>query len=87
MRKTLTDFKSLDDKIEQQSAEVQVVAELVKSLVKENASTVQSQETYLKRYEDLTKRYGKQGQNENACKMNVHAEVSETRLWHFTYAR
>lgn len=41
------------------SSEVQVVAELVKALVKENASTVQSQETYLKIYEDLTKRYEK----------------------------
>ena len=41
MRKTLTDFKSLDDNIEQRSAEVQVVAELVNALVKENASTVQ----------------------------------------------
>ena len=59
MRKTLTDFKSLDDKIEQRSSEVQVVAELVNALVKENASTVQSQETYLKRYEELTKRYEK----------------------------
>lgn len=59
MRKTLTDFKSLDVEIEQRLSEVQVVAELVKSLVKENASTVQSQETYLKRYEELTKRYEK----------------------------
>ena len=31
----------------------------MQSLVKENASTVQPQETYLKRYEDLTKRYEK----------------------------
>lgn len=59
MRKTLTDFKSLDDEIEQRSAELQVVAELVKALFKKNASTVQSQEAYLKRYEDLTKRYEK----------------------------
>ena len=59
MRKTLTDFKSLDVEIEQRSSELQVVAELVKALVKENASTVQSQETYLKRYEELTKRYEK----------------------------
>lgn len=59
MRKTLTDFKSLDVEIEQRSAEVKVVAELVKALVKENASTIQSQETYLKRYEELTKRYEK----------------------------
>jgi len=57
MRKTLTDFKSLDVEIEQRSSEVQVVAELVKALVKENASTVQPQEAYLKKYEALTKRY------------------------------
>ena len=31
----------------------------INTLVKENASTVQSQETYLKRYEDLTKSYEK----------------------------
>ena len=36
MRKTMTDFKSLEDKIEQRSSEVQVVAELVKALVKED---------------------------------------------------
>lgn len=37
--------------------ETQVVAELVKAAVKENASTAQSQEAYLKKYEALVKRY------------------------------
>ena len=32
-------------------------AELVKAVVKENASTAQSQEAYLKKYETLVKRY------------------------------
>ena len=57
MRKELTDFKSLDADIERQLEETQVVAELVKAAVKENATTAQSQESYYKKYEALTKRY------------------------------
>ncbi|MGN0618952.1 MAG: hypothetical protein ACI4J7_08005, partial [Ruminiclostridium sp.] len=57
MRKELTDFKSLDADIERQLEETQVVAELVKTAVKENATTAQSQESYYKKYEALTKRY------------------------------
>ena len=57
MRKKLTDFKSLDADIERQLEETQVVSELVKAAVKENATTAQSQEAYLKKYEALTKRY------------------------------
>ena len=51
------DFSTLDAGIERQLEETQVVAELVKAAVKENASTVQSQEAYLKKYEALVKRY------------------------------
>ena len=57
MRRTLMDFSTLDSDIERQVEETQVVAELVKAVVKENASTAQSQEAYLKKYEALTKRY------------------------------
>ena len=52
------DFSTLDADIERQLEEAQVVAELVKAAVKENAST-QSQEAYLKKYEALTERYEK----------------------------
>ena len=57
MRKMLTDFTDLDTQIEAQLEETQVVAELVKALVKDNAATAQSQETYLRKYEALTQRY------------------------------
>ena len=53
----MTDFEALDAEIERQLEETQVVAELVKAAVKENASTAQSQEAYLKKYEALTARY------------------------------
>ncbi len=55
--RVLTDFADLDKEIERQYEETQVVAELVKAAVSENASTAQSQEDYLKKYEALTQRY------------------------------
>ena len=58
-RMRLMDFGTLDADIERQLEETQVVAELVKAAVKENASTAQSQEAYLKKYEALTERYEK----------------------------
>ena len=57
MRKKLTDFKSLDADIERRFEETQIVAELVKAAVKENATTTQSQKACLEKYEALTKRY------------------------------
>lgn len=57
MRKKLTDFKSQDADIERQFEKTQIVAELVKAAVKDNATTAQSQKAYLEKYEALTKRY------------------------------
>ena len=57
MRKSLTDFASLDAKIASQEDEATVIAEMAKAAVAENASTTQSQEEYLKKYESLTQRY------------------------------
>ena len=57
MRRSLTDFDALDARIEQLDEEAKMVEELVRAVVKENASTAQSQEAYLKRYETLTQRY------------------------------
>ena len=57
MRRALVDLDGLDAEIERQLEETQVVAELVKAAVQENASTVLSQEVYLQKYEALTKRY------------------------------
>ncbi len=53
----LANFEALDAHIERQREETQVVAELVKAAVKENASTAQSQEAYIKKYDTFTKRY------------------------------
>ena len=57
MRRTLTDLRDIDAEIVRLSEECEIVAELVRSLVKENSSTAQSQEEYLKEYDSLNKRY------------------------------
>ncbi len=74
MRKFLMDFTSLDSEIDRQMEETQVVAELVKTAIKENASTAQSQEAYLKKYESLTARY------ETAAKELERLQAERTRL-------
>jgi len=57
MRKTLTDFSELDTAIEQKEQEVDVIAGIVKEIVKENASTAVAQAEYTRKYEGLSKRY------------------------------
>ena len=56
-RRVLTDFTELDKEIALQYEETQVVAELVKAAVTENASVAQSQKAYLEKYEALSRRY------------------------------
>jgi hypothetical protein len=57
IRHTLTDLRAIDAEIARLNEECEIVAELVRSLVKENSSTAQSQEEYLKKYDSLNKRY------------------------------
>jgi len=46
MRRMLTDLREIDAEIARLSEECEIVAELVRLLVKENSSTAQSQEEY-----------------------------------------
>ena len=57
MRKALVDFKKLDIEIEKQTEEIEVIAERLRGLVKDNASSPQSQDDYIKKYDSLSKRY------------------------------
>ena len=59
MRQTLSDCTALDTEIDRLTEEIEVVAEMVKACVKENASAAQSQEDYTKKYNALVKRYEK----------------------------
>ena len=57
--KILTDTSALDERIATLQNEIEVVSELVKKMVKENKSAVQSQEDYMARYTELSIRYEK----------------------------
>ena len=57
MRRLLTDFAAIDAKIQHQTDEMQLVAEMVKAAVQLNASTTQAQDEYKRRYTELTGRY------------------------------
>src|SRR5690554_5238973 len=57
VKMSLTDFEELDKEIERQTEEIEVIAERVRHLVKENASTLQSQDEYIIKYNSLSKRY------------------------------
>lgn len=80
------DFGTLDADIERQLEETQVVAELVKTAVKENASTAQSQEAYLKKYEALTERYEKAAAELERLQSLRTSAVSRTKRWRFISA-
>ncbi len=56
MRQTLSDCTALDTEIDRLTEEIEVVAEMVKACVKENASAAQLQEEYTKKYNALVKR-------------------------------
>ena len=53
----LTDHAALDFEAKLQTEEVDVLTELIRKCVAENATTPQDQEAYLERYKDLKARY------------------------------
>lgn len=57
MRRSLTDFTELDASIDQKRQESEVVAGMVKELVKENASTAIAQDEYTRKYDSLNHRF------------------------------
>jgi len=59
IRTTLCDCSELDADIEKLQEKIQIIAELVKNCVQENAVAAQPQENYTTRYNSLVKRYEK----------------------------
>lgn len=59
MRMLVSDCTTLETEIDALNDEIKVVAELVSKCVKENATSQQSQEDYIKKYNSLVKRYEK----------------------------
>ena len=59
MHQMVSDCTVVDAEVEKLTEEIEIVAELVKTCVRENASSAQSQEEYTKKYNNLVKRYEK----------------------------
>ena len=57
MQQALTNFSELDAAIEQKTDESEVVAGMVRELVKQNASTAIAQDDYTRKYDGLSRRY------------------------------
>ena len=57
VRRTLTSLKEIDAEIVCMGEECEIVAELLRSLVKETSKAAQSQEEYLKKYDGLNQRH------------------------------
>lgn len=55
--KLLADTKTVDDEIESLTSEMEIVTSLVTKLVNENATKVQNQDEYAKKYNAFTERY------------------------------
>jgi len=74
IKELLNDASELDSIIEEQSAEMEVVGQLVDKLVKSNCNKLQDQEEYLRKYNELSKRFDtakkklEDAQNEKAYK-------------------
>ena len=57
MRRSLTNFAELDAAIEQKTQEGEVIAGMVRELVKQNASTAVAQDEYARKYDSLSRHY------------------------------
>ena len=57
--KSLTDTSLIDNVISETESELEVISELVRKLVRENASHSQNQDDYTKKYKELEARYEK----------------------------
>src|SRR5690554_6866540 len=79
MRKALLDFTKLDSEIEKQTEELEIIVEKVKHLVKENASTPQSQDEYIKKYNSLSKRYEEEYRKLKNLQMDKELRLSKDK--------
>ena len=72
IRQLVSDCTALNAEIEKLTEEIEVLAEMVKSCVKENAASAQSQEEYTKKYNALVKRYEKTSARLDTLSTDLH---------------
>ena len=77
MRKALTDFKELDAAIAEKKQESEVIAGMVKELVKENATAAHAQDEFKRKYESLNQRFD--GVVKELNRLNAERELREEK--------
>ncbi|MPM73722.1 hypothetical protein SDC9_120704 [bioreactor metagenome] len=78
----LTDHAALNLEAKQQTDEADVVSELIRKCVAENAANSQDQEAYLERYKGLKVRYEVAAQRQNRSRINARsANSADRRCW------
>lgn len=80
----LTNTDEIDRKIASLTSEIEIVSELVKKLIRENSSTVQSQDDYQTKYNELSSRYDEAKKDlEEAIQDKAHKQGQWTKLQSF----
>lgn len=71
----------LDEKITIQQEEVNMIVDRVNTIVRENASTAQSQEEYQKRYDGLSKRFEEENSKLNDLLKEKDKRMHQRKKW------
>ena len=79
IRQSLTDLRDLDTAIAAQVEETEIVAELVRTAVKKNASSDESEEAFRKSYEELCMRYEKATAERNQLQKERESRVRQAK--------
>ena len=79
IRQSLTDLRDWDAAIAAQVEEAEIVAELVRTAVKKNASSDESEEAFRKSYEELCKRHEKATQELNRLRKERESRVRQAK--------
>lgn len=82
IRTTLCDCSELDADIEKLQEEIEIIAELVKNCVQENAVAAQPQENYTTRYNSLVKRYEKAVEKHKALTTEKMRKIERDKELH-----
>ena len=79
IRQSLTNLRDLDTAIATQVEEAEIVAELVRTAVKKNASSDESEGAFRKSYEELCMRYEKATQELNRLREERESRVRQAK--------
>lgn len=78
----LSDTSALDTKIEMLTMELNDIGTLIREHIQKNAESVQNQDSYNLRYDELTEQYERKKGLLQKCSRNVLSTRVELNQWH-----